>query len=91
MTVREVGGRPEKNSSGTQEEIGEREGLTQKAVSLILEEMAELPKVLKPAADHLTDFDPLRFLLRSKISNYPGPLFLWSALQKTFIERDRNE
>ena len=41
----------------TQEEIGEREGLTQKAVSLILEEMAELPKVLKPTAEHLIDFE----------------------------------
>ena len=59
----------------TQDEIGEKEGLTQKAVSLVLEEMADLPKVLKPSAEHLIDFDPLRFLLRSKISNHPAPFF----------------
>lgn len=39
----------------TQEEIAEREGIDPKTVRNILGEMAELPKVLKPAAEHLTD------------------------------------
>lgn len=45
----------------TQHEIAEREGLTQKAVDLILEEMASLPKLLnseQAAAAHATDFEP---------------------------------
>ena len=42
----------------TQEEIGEREGVSQKTVDNVLVEMAELPKLLKASADHLTDFDP---------------------------------
>jgi hypothetical protein len=41
----------------TQKEIGEREGLTQQAADLVLQEMAELPKIVKPIAEHLTDFD----------------------------------
>jgi predicted transcriptional regulator len=39
----------------TQEEIGEREGLTSQGVGQTLKEMAELPKVSKPHADHLID------------------------------------
>jgi hypothetical protein len=41
----------------TQKEIGEREGLTHQAVDLVLQEMAELPKIAKPIAEHLIDFD----------------------------------
>ena len=43
----------------TQEEIGEKERLTQKAIGLILEEMASLPKLLKSSqavAEHAVDF-----------------------------------
>jgi len=42
----------------TQEEIAKREGVSQQAIGTILQEMAELPKSDKAAADHLTDFDP---------------------------------
>jgi hypothetical protein len=41
----------------TQEEIAEREGMPQRTVADVIAEMAELPKSLKPAAEHLTDFD----------------------------------
>ena len=55
----------------TQEEIAEREDLTQKAVDLILEEMASMPKLLKSdkaLADHATDFDqPIHHPSRGKI------------------------
>ena len=43
----------------TQEEIAEAENLTQRAVSDVIEEVATLPKLLKPdkaAAEHATDF-----------------------------------
>ena len=46
----------------TQQEIAKEEGLTQKAVGLILEETAELPKLLKPAAEHAVDFEVSRIL-----------------------------
>ena len=39
------------------EEIGSEVGLTSQAVGHVLKEMAELPKVSKPAAEHTTDFD----------------------------------
>lgn len=45
----------------TQEEIAERESLTQQAVDKILQEMAILPEVVKPTALHLTDFTPPLF------------------------------
>jgi len=41
-------------------EIAEREGMTQQAVDLVLQETAELPKLVKPAAEHLTDFEKRR-------------------------------
>jgi hypothetical protein len=41
-----------------QEEIAERESVTKETISAICQKMAELPKSDKPAADHLTDFDP---------------------------------
>jgi hypothetical protein len=41
----------------TQDAIAEAEGVSQKEVSLVLEEMAELPKDIKPIAEHLIDFD----------------------------------
>lgn len=42
----------------TQEEIAGMVGCDQKTVTNIIGESAELPKLLKPAADHLTDFNP---------------------------------
>jgi len=39
----------------TQDAIAEAEGVSQKEVSLVLEEMAELPKGIKPITEHLTD------------------------------------
>ena len=41
----------------TQEEIAEREGITHQAVDQVLQEMADLPKIAKPHADHLIDFE----------------------------------
>ena len=43
----------------TQEEIAEAVGITHQAVDLILQEMAKLPEVAKPAADHLVDRHPV--------------------------------
>jgi len=40
----------------TQEEIAKEVDLTQQAIDLVLQEMAELPKVSTVSADHLTDF-----------------------------------
>jgi len=42
----------------TQEEIAERESVSRMDVSRVCNEMAELPESYKPAASHLTDFDP---------------------------------
>jgi transcriptional regulator with XRE-family HTH domain len=42
----------------TQEEIAERVGLSQPQVKEVLSESAILPESMKPAAAHLTDFDP---------------------------------
>ncbi|MCK9229253.1 MAG: hypothetical protein M0Q23_00890 [Syntrophales bacterium] len=45
----------------TQEEIAEREQMTRQAVALILQEMAELPKLAKSdksTASHETGFTP---------------------------------
>ena len=39
----------------TQEEIAEREGISQPQVKEVLSVMADLPKSIKPAADHLVD------------------------------------
>jgi len=39
----------------TQGEIAEKEGINHQAVDLVLQEMAELPKIAKPFAEHLTD------------------------------------
>ena len=41
----------------TQEEIGERENISQPQVKEILSEMANMPKSMKPLADHLVDFE----------------------------------
>lgn len=49
----------------TQEEIAEREDVSQQEISKLLPQMAELPKVVKPAAEHLTDFDKKRSAIRS--------------------------
>jgi hypothetical protein len=38
----------------TQGEIAEKEGMTQQAVDLVLQETADLPKLVKPQAEHLT-------------------------------------
>ncbi|PKN24112.1 MAG: hypothetical protein CVU64_22905 [Deltaproteobacteria bacterium HGW-Deltaproteobacteria-21] len=42
----------------TQEEIAEICGCERSTVDHALRETADLPKSAKPAADHLTDFDP---------------------------------
>jgi hypothetical protein len=44
----------------TQEEIAEAEGITQQAVDLISQEFADLQRLVKSAAEHATDFEPLR-------------------------------
>ena len=52
----------------TQEEIAEREGITQQAIDLVLQETASLPKLVKPtlaAAEHVTDFEPPIFFMPS--------------------------
>jgi predicted transcriptional regulator len=42
----------------TQEEIAEKEGLTQQAIDEIIQKMAELPEFVKsPAALHQVDFE----------------------------------
>ena len=41
-----------------QEQIAERENVPRSTVETILTESAELPESSKPAANHLTDFDP---------------------------------
>ena len=43
----------------TQEEIAKKEEVHKDTVSEICREMADLPKSDKPAAEHLTDFEPL--------------------------------
>ncbi len=45
-------------ASYTQEEIAEREGMTSQGVGQVLKEMADLPEVSKPVANHLVDFEP---------------------------------
>ena len=42
----------------TQQEIAEACEVTKETVSTICQKMAKLPKSDKPAADHLSDFDP---------------------------------
>jgi len=42
----------------TQEEISDRENVAKSQVNEICSKMAELPESNKPAASHLTDFDP---------------------------------
>lgn len=42
----------------TNDEIGNEFDMTPQGVGQVLKEMAELPEVSKPAAHHLTDFDP---------------------------------
>jgi hypothetical protein len=44
----------------TQEEIAEREDVSQSEVDRVLPKMADLPNWVKshPAANHLTDFEP---------------------------------
>jgi transcriptional regulator with XRE-family HTH domain len=61
----------------TQEEIAEREGMSQPQIKEILSEMAELPKPIKASANHLTDFEvPLyniwKFKEKSRGSNHFG-------------------
>ena len=47
-------------SGDTQKEIAEREGISQQAIDQVLQEMGDLPKIAKPSAEHLIDFDPDR-------------------------------
>ena len=58
----------------TQEEIAEKEGLSKAEVNNVCSEMAELPNVNKPIAEHLVDFDP--------------PLYnIWKQHEKTLCLR----
>jgi transposase len=59
-------------SCHTQEEIAERVGISQKAVDLVLEETAEVPKLLKPSADHLTDFEVPIYNIWKQQGKTPG-------------------
>jgi len=56
----------------TQEEISEREGISQPQVKEILSGMADLPKSIKPAAEHLTDFDIPVYNVWKYKENTPG-------------------
>jgi hypothetical protein len=46
----------------TQQEIAEQEGITQLAVTLVLQETAELPKLVKPDAEHAEPFEVPRIM-----------------------------
>ena len=64
-------------SCHTQEEIAEREDVSKMEVSRVCNEMAELPKCYKPAAEHLVDFEvPIynvwKWQEKSKGSSHPG-------------------
>lgn len=52
MTIRNTLQRIEKILGKTKEEIAEREGITKETISEVCSEMANLPEVNKPAANH---------------------------------------
>jgi len=56
----------------TQEEIGEMVGITKETVSQVCQKMAELPKSDKPAAEHLTDFEPPIYNIWKQQEKTPG-------------------
>ncbi len=56
----------------TQEEIAERERIDDRTVRDVLGEMAEVPKSLKPAADHLADFEPPIYNVWKQQEKTPG-------------------
>ncbi len=47
-------------------------GVTQQAVALLLEEAATLPKLVQPAANHLTDFEPPLYNVWKQQTETPG-------------------
>jgi len=54
------------------EEIAEKEGIPRTSVEEVLTEMADLPKALKPASEHLTDFDPPIYNIWKQQGKTPG-------------------
>ena len=62
-------------SCRTEEEIANEVGITKQAVSLVCQEMADLPKLDKPsqaAADHATDFDIPIYNIWKRQDRTPG-------------------
>jgi|GEM_PF-5358042 len=82
----------------TQEEIAEACECSQQTIADILPKMAELPKSVKPAAEHLTDFDvPIYNVWKYKENahyekrqrgNYPQ---MWLTTQPLRITRNLRE
>nr|WP_275895714.1 DNA methyltransferase [Acidibrevibacterium fodinaquatile] len=56
----------------TQEEIAEAEGAAVGTVNSVCSEMADLPESDKPAASHLTDFDPPLYNVWKQQTRTPG-------------------
>jgi hypothetical protein len=59
----------------TQEEIAEAENVTQQTVSLVLQETADLPKLVKSgaaASEHAVDFEPPLYNVRKQQTKTAG-------------------
>jgi hypothetical protein len=68
----------------TQEEITEKEGLTQQAVDEIIQKMAELPEFVKsPAALHQVDFEIPIYNVWKQQTKTDGVIGLFLCFTKT--------